>query len=182
MLLLKHGGMLVIVDDDFEDSQDMAIKYRFNGNDLLFDKVKEWQYQFLRAEKGLTNSSAEYFRRITDICSFIAYLTTVDGAVIMKKNLQVVGYGAELKSGVSKSTISYYNIDTEAMGNFENKGTRHRSGCRYCYQDTDAVVFIISQDGAVSGLTYYDGLYAGKSKKRIPTNKVMLTNGRQMLR
>ncbi len=182
MLLLKHGGMLVIVEDDFQDSQDMAIKYRFNDNDMLMAKVKEWQYQFLRAEKGLTNSSAEYFRRIKDICSFIAYLTTVDGAVIMKKNLQIVGYGAELKSGVAKSTISYYNIDTDMIGNFENKGTRHRSGCRYCYQDTDAVVFIISQDGAVSGLTYYDGLYSGKSKKRIPTNKVMLTNGRQMLK
>ncbi len=182
MLMLKHGGMLVIGEDDFEDSQDMAIKYRFNDNDMLFDKVKEWQYQFLRAEKGLTNSSAEYFRRIKDICSFIAYLTTVDGAVIMKKNLQIVGYGAELKSGVAKSTISYYNIDTCTMGNFENKGTRHRSGCRYCYQDTDAVVFIISQDGAISGLTYYDGLYGDKTKKRVPTNKVLLTNGRQMLR
>ncbi len=182
MLRLKHGGMLVIVEDDFDDSEDMAIKYRFKDNDILLDKVKEWQLEFMRALKDKRPGSSEMFRKVKDICNFIAYLTCVDGAVIIKKNLQLVGYGAELKSGVAKSTISYYNIDTCTMGNFENKGTRHRSGCRYCYQDTDAVVFIISQDGAISGLTYYDGLYGDKTQKRVPTNKVMLTNGRQMLK
>ncbi len=181
MLKLRHGGMLVIVDDDFDDSDDMAIKYRFNNNDLLFGLVKEWQLEFMRALKTKKVINSEIYSKVKSICTFIAQLTSVDGAVVIKKNLQIVGYGAELKSGVSKSTITYYNIDTETMGNFENKGTRHRSGCRYCYQDNEAVVFIVSQDGAITGLTYYDGMYGPKSKEKIPTNMVMLTHGRQIL-
>jgi hypothetical protein len=100
--------------------------------------------------------------------SFVARLSAVDGAVVLKKDLTVIGFGATIATPGDALPREVIQIrprdlpDPEAVEEDErpeprvaptalNVGNRHRSAICFCAQQTGlAIALIASQDGNVS--------------------------------
>ncbi len=95
---------------------------------------------------------------VFEMCHFVANLTGADGAVVLTKGFELLGFGAEIHCAESEVSKIARAIDLEA-GNFEVEsiqrgGTRHRSVYRFCNAIHDATAQVISQDGNVRFVTW----------------------------
>ena len=97
----------------------------------------------------------------------IAALATTDGAVVMTKRYELLGFGGELSGNLSGVQTVGRALDIE--GNLveeeptEIVGTRHRSAYRLCKELPDILAVVVSHDGDVrfarrqgDGVTYWD--------------------------
>jgi hypothetical protein len=91
---------------------------------------------------------------LAESCIFVGNLAGVDGALILRTDLSVEGFGAEILLDKVKHTKVYQVTDVLARDKVEydseQRGTRHRSAVRLCATVSDLVAFIVSQDGGVS--------------------------------
>ena len=175
MINLNHGGTLIIIGNDDLTSDNLKIKYSFESNKLLKSTVQEWQNNAVSSKKE-DEIIVDGYREVEAVCSFVAQLSAVDGALVIRRNLELVGFGAEINTRERKDELQFFDIDLRRGGDFSEKGTRHRSACRYCYSNPNAVVFVVSQDGYLTGMTYYEGtveyLKIGKRKvKKVIVSK-----------
>jgi hypothetical protein len=90
---------------------------------------------------------------ILEFGEFVAGLTGVDGAVIMNKNLKILGYGGEITAqSMSLKTVKLasdpFAKNTKSV-TIDSFGTRHRSAFRICSSFENCVAFVISQDGGI---------------------------------
>ena len=101
---------------------------------------------------------------IFEAAHFIADLTTMDGAVVMTKSLELLGFGAEILGG--SQTIDTVARVTDARGeerqieSTHRVGTRHGSAYRLCQELHDAVAVVASQDGLVRIVFWKDDMVA----------------------
>ena len=103
----------------------------------------------------------------------IAALADVDGAVVLTKRFELVGFGAEIAGALPEIRDVARALDlegtTRARESIDGVGTRHRSAYRLCTAIPEAVAAVVSQDGAVrfvtyledGGLTYWEHTSAG---------------------
>lgn len=181
----KHGGTLLVVPDEFE-AQDaglperLSIKYRLdapavwgtlvdegiasrNYYDLLFptrggylledkdapaSKLREvttWEAKMKRAGEEIGN-----------FCNFVAALSAVDGAVVMTRQMRIIGFGVEIIAAAPDLVAVKQALDPSAtvatsvpLGRY---GTRHRSAMRMCSSFEDCVALVVSQDGPVKAI------------------------------
>jgi hypothetical protein len=91
-----------------------------------------------------------------DAASFAADLASIDGALVLLKDLTIVGFGAHIVCAGPANVPTRAAQDPEAkefgkspMGNL---GTRHNSTARFCYSRPGALGLVVSQDGVVSAL------------------------------
>lgn len=93
---------------------------------------------------------------------FIADLTTIDGAVVMTKSLELLGFGGEILGGLNKIETVAKVLDAEGeqmqVESAQCVGTRHRSAYRLCHEMHDAVAIVVSQDGMVRIVTWKDNI------------------------
>ena len=89
----------------------------------------------------------------------LAVLTQIDGAVLIRPDLSLIGFGAKLKPGEQNEDALIYDIDpldhdhddgqvfhaTESIG-----GMRHRSAARFVQDNPDSLAIVKSEDGIVS--------------------------------
>lgn len=171
-----HGGALILVRSqaDAGSLKPLRFKYRFapaadgmgqsyvdcmnirhrlgdhtwtaeeRGQDLVDDREAELgSYRFDQAHSELV-----------DACSFVAGLAGADGAVVLRSDLSVLGFGAEILLDKAREAIVYKA--TEPMKrdphplDSEQFGMRHRSAMRLCAAVPDIAVIVVSQDGAIS--------------------------------
>lgn len=87
---------------------------------------------------------------------FVALLSRIDGAVLLDRDLQVVGFGAFLRSPVPRQVhVSNRTDGTRPTARAATSwGTRHQSMFGYCAQDTDAAGFIVSNDGDIRAVKF----------------------------
>lgn len=93
---------------------------------------------------------------------FISLLSRVDGLILMTPNLEVKGFGVEIKYSEPPPTVYYAENrgGTEkglVEANYNHYGTRHRSMMRYCNQVPNSIGFVISQDGDVRIISKISG-------------------------
>ena len=111
--------------------------------------VVAWQYYAQIHERRLSNLDEAIF----EMAHLIAGLAAVDGAVVLTKRMELLGFGAEI--GGSLMDVPDVARATDAEGQkFEiepttDVGTRHRSAFRLCHAVRDALAIVISQDGEV---------------------------------
>lgn len=92
--------------------------------------------------------------RLAEKCDFVASLSGTDGALILRPDLSVEGFGAEIR--LDKSNPVIVHRVTGPMPNdrtpldSEQFGMRHRSAMRLCSVAPQTAVFVASQDGGVS--------------------------------
>ncbi|MDB4941640.1 MAG: uncharacterized protein JWP97_1174 [Labilithrix sp.] len=99
---------------------------------------------------------------VFEISHLVAGLADVDGAVVMTKRFEVLGFGAEIVSDSSEELRTVRRaLDLEGEHleeeNIEGVGTRHRSAYRLCCRARGAVVLVVSHDGTVRFVTWREG-------------------------
>ncbi len=180
-----HGGILVYLPPDMEreafaENRILSIKYRFRAEEprerfrtLMLrimntfaeihgdpehpDKIIGWQeYVTTRNETIALLDEA-----IFDLAHFIASLSAIDGAVVMTKRQELLGFGGVIAGDIDHVETVVHALDGE--GNLreeelsEGVGTRHRAAYRLCHEVHDAIAIVISQDGNVRLVTWLNG-------------------------
>jgi hypothetical protein len=187
MRLARHGGAILILPNEAADrvvetNRPIAMKYRFvdeeprrrygtlvrRAVDALAMDGATWQsYAASTAPEILAVDDG-----LSDLAHTIAGLADVDGAVVMSKRLEVVGFGGEIVGDLPDVPIVMRASDLEGEVREEEAtdgvGTRHRSVYRLCAAIHDALGIVVSQDGGVrlvavkdGAVTYWDQLGVG---------------------
>jgi hypothetical protein len=91
---------------------------------------------------------------LTGTVHFVASLSCVDGLILMKSDLRILGYGVEIRSAkelerVRVSSAPKIAPHTSRVVESNHFGTRHRSMMRYCYAHPSSLGFVVSQDGDI---------------------------------
>src|SRR5262249_761640 len=83
----------------------------------------------------------------------IAALADVDGAVVLTRRLELVGFGAEIVGSLPHvervARAADLEGETRALDTPDDVGTRHRSVYRLVAAAPEVLAIVMSQDGAV---------------------------------
>jgi len=182
MVAAHHGGTVVVVPpDDAEHAvreTPLRLKYAFRddeprrryrriilslmraiaraGGAAGLERVDGETYASLRGAELASLQDA-----IFEMSQLIAALTEVDGAVVMTKRFELLGFGAEIAGDLPDVQQVARALDLEAKDHLMEPvladGTRHRSAYRFCSRVRDAVAIVVSQDGGVRFVAMHDG-------------------------
>ena len=181
----RHGGTLVYLPLEtsrviLSENRFMTIKYQFcedkprqRFRSLMLrimstlaeiysdpdnpDRIVGWKEYVTCQNDALTLLDEAIF----DVAHFIASLSATDGAVVMSKRQELLGFGGVISGDIDKVETVNHALDTE--GNLteselsEGVGTRHRAAYRLCHELHDAIVIVISQDGNVRFVKWHNG-------------------------
>ncbi|WP_437915797.1 putative sensor domain DACNV-containing protein [Sorangium sp. So ce302] len=179
-----HGGIVLLVQEG--DLSSLDIRYcANNGSSAIQDAIRFVEGDPLGATIDIGSVSVlgapepepaqveiERQRRRAirehefeqDVASFAADLASVDGALVLRRDLSIVGFGAHILCAEPKEVPIRLARDTDPKGFADvstspllRLGTRHNSTARFCYNHADTMAFVVSQDGIVSCLTRYAG-------------------------
>ncbi|MGE0883779.1 MAG: putative sensor domain DACNV-containing protein [Blastocatellales bacterium] len=169
MLQHQHGGALVIVPEDNDEwKKSLDIRYAGNIFEDVHQNVDEW-HQHLQSKpdsKGWLfwgdNKTSLLREKLNRSLEFVAQLTAVDGATILRRDLAVYGFGAKLKPKDPEKRLKkvrqsrpfedvlFEEIDISNWG----VGTRHLSAAQFVFDYRDCVAIVCSQDGRLSALSW----------------------------
>lgn len=170
-----HGGALIIAKDHSEirDNGSLNFKYSFKQNPSAlknhFLKFLPLQKQFVElwereivcpknslesnfSDPSITASRAianEEFNYLVETVSFVGNWAGADGAVVISRSLEVIGFGVEISVG-KKSDQKAFSYPNDEELQIEQRGMRFRSAVYLCDSNPEIIVFVVSQDGDVS--------------------------------
>ena len=111
-------------------------------------------------ERSSDEKIAELDEAIFEVAHLIAALSAVDGAVVITKRFELLGFGAEISGKLPEVRTVARALDIEgkraAQESTEGVGTRHRSVYRLCSALKEAVAVVISQDGGARFVKWKD--------------------------
>ena len=181
---LHHGGTVILIPHEraaelSSKNPYIDIKYKFAKEEPR-ERLASLYLRIMNAlaeeggKRGIFNrpmgwadyvaSDSETIERldeaIFEAAHFIADLTTVDGAVVMTKSLELLGFGGEIIGRSNKIETVARLLDAEGeqrqVESTQGVGTRHRSAYRLCHELHDVVAVVVSQDGMVRIITWKD--------------------------
>ncbi len=180
----RHGGMLVIVPMEFseklkEPNPYLNIKYTFTadeGKQGVQHDIAMVMNEFAQASGSpghapplgwseyqaiATPSLSRLDEMLFEKAHLLAELTLVDGAVVLNRRFELLGFGAEISGGLDNVTTVQRAHDIEGVNrepiSVGEVGTRHRSAYRLCKALRDALAVVVSQDGQVRFVRWLDG-------------------------
>jgi hypothetical protein len=112
------------------------------------------------SERVASNEIADIQHEINGAIWFVSLLTRVDGLVLLDPTLRVHGFGVEITTADAPAAVYRARNPSgsrRSTSDYNHYGTRHRSMMRLCAAVPNAVGFVISQDGAVRGMTAING-------------------------
>lgn len=175
-----HGGTLLLVAPGSENT--LPIRTKFDVDDAN-SVVTDCFIDFVNARHKLAAARATYERTrdgregvshlknatfvaeedLADAADLTARLSAVDGALVLRTDLAVLGFGAEIVLDAAQA-IEAYEVTGHPLrnGNWpkcdsESFGMRHRSAVRCIAHVEGAAAFVISQDGGVTFMWKQDG-------------------------
>ncbi len=90
---------------------------------------------------------------IFEMSHLIAALSAVDGAVVITRRFELIGFGAEIRCDLAEVKTVSRALDLEGtrykIEPTRGVGTRHRSAYSLCYFAKNILAIVISQDGGV---------------------------------
>ncbi len=191
-----HGGLLVSIPRRIAENPEalnryIAMKYVFKdreprqqfqqlilqamnalaeacGDETCLGRSVGWRDYLLNENPGVSwvkEAISEYAR-------FLADLASVDGAVVVTRPLEVVGFGGIISGSLKPvdTVARALDVDGEmvALESTSEVGTRHRAGYRLCQAMRDAFALAVSQDGEArlvywkqGMVTYWDQFSSG---------------------
>ena len=181
----NHGGLLVFLpaemaDEVVEENGYLSVKYQF----LEFDSRQRFLSLTLRIMNTLAEMHgdaaaprrkvgwAEYVtsnnesialldEAVFDVAHFVAALSAVDGAVVITKRQELLGFGAVISGDLDSVGMVEHALDTEGERcetvMSEGVGTRHRAAYRLCQKLHQAIAIVISQDESVQIVRWHNG-------------------------
>jgi hypothetical protein len=176
MRLLRHGGTLIIVPDEVswkksvERPMTYACELSLNQVLPIFKYIKgqvgkieaeDTADQYSKDTKSMELWSDYRLRTfLWNASRSVAYLSAVDGAVLLNRDLSVISFGTKLRKSRSgaraKSVVSIPALENEGDPGelpLEHifRGTRHLSAAQFVFDNPGAIAFVVSQDGAITG-------------------------------
>jgi DNA integrity scanning protein DisA with diadenylate cyclase activity len=183
MVAAHHGGAVIILppetaEDAVRGSGPLKVKYAFRDAEPR-RRYRRLILGLMRAiaraggAAGLTVVDASTYASLNDeetastrdaifeMSQLIAALSEVDGAVVMTKRFELLGFGAEIVGDLPDVRRVARALDLEAHEHvFEPvlaDGTRHRSAYRLCSRIPEALALVVSQDGGVRFVSTHHG-------------------------
>jgi hypothetical protein len=161
MVALGHGGTILMTRAAPQAvSLHGVLTMRDGGLSLLKDAVEVNRKRGTGEEAPEQREGTAVHLRFTqdeqhrEALDHVAQLTAVDGAVLMDTDLNVLGFGATIKTEgdlPSATCESPRKPGKRTPWNFDKRGNRHRSAIYFCAQQPDlAIALIASQDGDFS--------------------------------
>jgi hypothetical protein len=179
----RHGATLLVVPPEAEAAllapdSFLHVHYRLVGDEArrryrtlilrimnriasayagpLAEAVGWAEYQQSASEEVATLDEALF-----EVSHLIAGFAAVDGAVLMTRRFEILGFGAEIAGNLPDVPTVMRAADIEGRvrtpESTERVGTRHRSAYRLCQAMPEALAVIISQDGGVRFACRQDG-------------------------
>jgi len=116
-----------------------------------------WQ----RYEQADDTRLLELAGAIDQYADLLADLMTVDGALVITKQLAVAGFGVEVYAPQLTLPRVYRALDADATQLRaeapDQGGTRHRAAYRLCAAEPESMAIVVSQDGGVRFVHAQDG-------------------------
>ena len=174
-----HGGMLIYLNDALDNRLDnwLRIRMRFKHADAT-NRFHQLMLRLMQRamEVGAANGIAEVRWKdflqmhdaslgklhdsLVEFSHFLADLMSVDGSLVLSREFRLIGFGGEILGDSHVSSIERA-IDLEAENSVtepaDSSGTRHRSAYRLVSSVQDAIVVVVSQDGAVRFVAHRGG-------------------------
>jgi hypothetical protein len=178
----RHGGALLITPEP-DVGKTLDVKYRLRygrlktalvnravhliersfANDLIFDAIEPDDAETVPVDLFLDEALAdddfeESTSELDGAIWFVSLLSRVDGLVLLNRDLEVSGFGAEIlqqthPSKVVRATTAAATARSLRRVEYQHFGTRHRSMMRYCFSIPGSIGFVVSQDGDVRVMT-----------------------------
>jgi hypothetical protein len=182
----RHGATLLFLPPDAAEHAAhhtyINIKYKFADDSprrrfraLLLDIIEEltrrnafghieqpvsWEDYMASRDDRL----AELDEAIVELTQVLASLSAVDGAVVLTRRFEILGFGAEISGELPDVYEVVRSRDAEARDTTVERaagmGTRHRSVYRLCQLDPEVLAIVVSQDGGVRLVKQLDGRVA----------------------
>ena len=104
---------------------------------------------------------ADFEEAIMEVAHLVAALSASDGAVVMSKRYELLGFGGEISGKLPDVETVLRALDVEG-DEFEKEptqsvGTRHRSAYRLCKELPDVLAVVVSKDGDVRFVRQLEG-------------------------
>jgi hypothetical protein len=171
------GGLVLVADAGAEVAEAAAlrVKYPFAGE----EPRRRYQTLLRRLMTSLATASArdsvgwedfrdaddpaleELERSIFELSRLVAALAGVDGAVVVNKKFELLGFGAEVSADLPSPRKVWRATDVEGTklecDLAESVGTRHRAAYRFVMNHRDGLAIVVSHDGAVRFVACRDG-------------------------
>lgn len=166
-----HGGTIVVLPSDCTATRFLAAKYpiaegeprrRFRRLSLAILKEVEQQRISIEPLAAYRSTSGDTLSELDDalfeLSTLIGSLAEVDGAVVLTKRFEILGFGAEILGDLPQVSTVRRALDLEAnttcIEQADGVGTRHRSAYRLCAALPGAIALVVSQDGNIRFVTY----------------------------
>jgi hypothetical protein len=177
----RHGGTLVMVPQDrahefYESNKYLNLRYKFVQDEpcarfrtlivSMMNTLAESGDQCKHPiswddyQKSTDPRVALLDEAIFEMSHLIAALSTVDGAVVMTRRFELLGFGAEIRCDLADVSTVARALDLEGTRlrteSTRGVGTRHRSAYNMCHHCKDTLAIVISQDGGVRFIRWKD--------------------------
>jgi len=163
MRAAHHGGTIIIVSPHCSESEFLHLKYAFRDDSprrrfrhLLVEIMAE------TTPEDPDDLDADLDEAVFEMSNLIAALADVDGAVVMTKRFEVLGFGAEIVGDLPHVESVRRALDLEGTRFVDEVvdgvGTRHRSAYRLIADMPDALAIVVSQDGSARFVTSAQGV------------------------
>jgi hypothetical protein len=118
----------------------------------IINREEFWRMR--RAERVVTEARLE----VDGCVHFLGSLARVDGLVWLNNRFELRGFGVEITTTSDPPRVfaaSAPGASAESLSQIlpSSFGMRHRSMMRYCYSQSEAIGFVVSQDGPVRAMT-----------------------------
>jgi hypothetical protein len=183
MLQHGHGGMLVMVPSQRSSWEALIqIKHEIHStrgagvlnerlaalqdcSERLDDQVKKSRAtgngQVGELALLLQGSRDAHERLLRDGLDWVGQLTAIDGAVVLTMDMELLGFGAKLRTTNAEMAVSTFDmlapsVDQPTMSVSALGGMRHQSAARFVNDCHDALVFVASQDGRLTLMAWVE--------------------------
>jgi hypothetical protein len=175
-----HGGLLLFADDQLlkmcESSANgpLKLKYTFRENEArfryrtllrrLFDALAKHGDGAVDLERFLAAETPDVIgveQSIFELSRLVSGLAAVDGAVVLNKRFELIGFGAEVSGELPYPDTVHQALDVEGERRSaepaNSVGTRHRAAYRFVTAHPEGLAVVISLDGMVRFVSNVDG-------------------------
>lgn len=185
MRTAHHGGLLLILPNEFAAgvarNEFLRAQYTFEEGEPR-DRYRTLILRVMNAlaqdgglvdpmpssvgwtqyETSASMAIGDLDEAIFELSHLIAGLADVDGAVVVTKRFEVLGFGAEIRSSDLPDVLTVQRaLDLEGERCVpeptDNVGTRHRSAYRLCQHVHEALAVVVSQDGGTRFVAWVNG-------------------------
>ena len=117
------------------------------GEEAAYPRAVGWEEYVWSEDREL----AELDEAIFEFAHLVAGLAAVDGAVVMTRRFELLGFGGEISGELAPVQSVRKSLDLEGESTIEEGtqgvGTRHRSAYRLAGSLPDVLLVVVSQDG-----------------------------------